>query len=75
LEAGKVRIRNEFLKHKSETDPSKIAELIAVAESAETFLRRNVVQGVQTNRSTFRVRITEDTELQDNAKLSCKKDK
>ena len=75
LQAGKERIRNEFSKHKSETDPSKIAELISMAESAEKFLRHNVVQGVQTDESTFRLRITEDTELQDNAKLPCKEDK
>ena len=75
LETGKERIRNEFIKHKSETDPSKIAELVSMAESAEKFLRCNVVQGVKTDRSTFRLRITEDTELQDNAKLPCKDDK
>ena len=75
MEAGKERIRNEFLKHKSETDPSKISELISMAESADKFLRHNVVQGIQTDRSTFRLRITEDTELQDNAKLPCKEDK
>lgn len=75
LEAGKERIRNEFLKHKNETDPSKISELISMAESADKFLRHNVVQGIQTDRSTFRLRITEDTELQDNAKLPCKEDK
>lgn len=75
LEAGKDRIRNEFLKHRSETDPSKIVELISMAESAEKFLRHNVVQGVQTDRSTFRWRITEDTQLQDNAKIPCKNDK
>ena len=75
LEAGKERIRNEFLKHKNETDPSKISELISMAESADKFLRHNVVQGIQTDRSTFRLRITEDTELQHNAKLPCKEDK
>lgn len=75
LEAGRQRIRNEFMKHKSETDPSKIAELISMAENAEAFLRCNVVQGVQTDRSTFRLRITEDTELLDNAKSPCKSDK
>ena len=74
MEAGKERIRKEFLKHKRETDPSKIAELISVAESAEKFLRHNVVQGVQTDRNTFRLRITEDTQLQDNAKLPRKND-
>jgi len=75
LEAGKQRIRNEFAKHKNETDPSKIAELIATAESAEKFLRCNIVQGVQTDRGTYRLRITEDTELQNNAPLPSKKDK
>ena len=75
LEAGRQRIRNEFLKHKSETDPSKITELISMAESAEKFLRCNVVQGVETDRRTFSLRITEDTELLDNAKRPCKNDK
>ena len=75
LEAGKERVRNEFLKHRSETAPSKIAELISKAESAEKFLRHNVVQGVQTDRSTFRLRITEDTQLQHHAKLPCMDDK
>ena len=75
LEAGRQRIRSEFAKHKNETDPSKIAELIATAESAEKFLRCNVVQGERTDRGTFRLKITEDTELQTNAPLPCKKDK
>lgn len=75
MEAGRQRIRNEFAKHKNETDPSKIAELISVAEGAEKFLRCNVVQGVQTDRGTFRLRITEDTELQTNASRPSKKDK
>lgn len=75
LEAGKHRIRTEFAKHKNETDPSKIAELLAEAESAERFLRCNVVQGVQTNRGTVRLKITEHTELQKNAPLPPKKNK
>ncbi|KAJ7372625.1 hypothetical protein OS493_017896 [Desmophyllum pertusum] len=75
LEAGRQRIRNEFMKHKSETDPSKIAELISTAEGAEKFLRCNIVQGVETDRRTFRLKITEDTELLENAALPCKKDK
>ena len=67
MEAGKHRIRTEFAKHKNETDPSKIAELLAEAESAEKFLRCNVVQGVETSRGTVRLKITEHTELQNNA--------
>ncbi|XP_044184900.1 complex III assembly factor LYRM7-like isoform X2 [Acropora millepora] len=67
LEAGKLRIQNEFAKHKNEADPSRILELIAAAESAEKFLRCNVVQGVQTERGTYRLKITKDTELQTNA--------
>lgn len=67
LEAGKHRIRSEFAKHKNETDPTKILELVAVAESAEKFLRCNVLQGIQTDRGTFRLKITKDTELQKNA--------
>ena len=75
LEAGRQRIRSEFEKHKNETDTSKIAELISVAESAEKYLRCNVVQGVQTDRGTYRLRVTEDTELQTNAPFSSKNDK
>lgn len=75
LEAGKQRIRTEFLKHKNETDPAKIAELIQMAEGAEKVLRCNIVQGIQTDNGTFRLRITEDTELQNNAPRPCKKKK
>ena len=75
LEAGKQRIRTEFLKHKNETDPAKIAELIQMAEGAEKVLRCNIVQGIQTDNGTFRLRITEDTEVQNNAPRPCKKDK
>ena len=75
LEAGKQRIKTEFLKHKNETDPTKIAELIQMAEGAEKVLRCNIVQGIQTDNRTFRLRITEDTELQNNAPRPSKKDK
>lgn len=75
MEAGKQRIRSEFAKHKCETDPSKIAELIATAEGAEQFLRCNVVQGVQTDRGTYQLRITHDTELQTNAPVPSKEGK
>lgn len=75
MEASKHRIRTEFAKHKNETDPSKIAELLAEAESAEKFLRCNVIQGVETNRGTVRLKITEHTELQNNAPLPSKKNK
>ena len=75
LEAGRQRIRTEFQKNKNETDPAKIAELIKMAEGAEQVLRCNIVQGVETDKGTFRLRITEDTELQNNAPRPSKKEK
>ena len=66
LEVGKQRIRTEFLKHKIETDQAKIAELIQMVEGAEKVPRCNIVQGIQTDNGTFRLRITKDTELQNN---------
>ena len=75
LEAGRLRIRNEFLKNKEKTDPAEIAALISVAESAEKYLRCNVVQGVKTERGSFHLRITDDTELLDNALLPNKSSK
>ena len=75
LEVGKQNIRTEFLKHKIETDQAKIAELIQMVEGAEKVPRCNIVQGIQTDNGTFRLRITKDTELQNNAPRPCKKDK
>lgn len=46
-----------------------------MAEGAEKVLRCNIVQGVQTDKGTFRLRITGDTELQNNAPRPCKKEK
>ncbi|RMX48262.1 hypothetical protein pdam_00005436 [Pocillopora damicornis] len=66
LEVGKQNIRTEFLKHKIDTDQAKIAELIQMVEGAEKVPRCNIVQGIQTDNGTFRLRITKDTELQNN---------
>ena len=66
LEVGKQNVRTEFLKHKIETDQAKIAELIQMVEGAEKVPRCNIVQGIQTDNGTFRLRITKDTELQNN---------
>ncbi|KAI8503347.1 hypothetical protein Bbelb_191680 [Branchiostoma belcheri] len=44
LEAARQRINQEFEKHKTETDPSKIEELVKVAEDTAVYVRQMVVQ-------------------------------
>ena len=73
LDAAKMKIRHEFAKNRSEKDPEKIEELLKSAVEADEVLRRLVVQGVQTEHGTYRLKITENTELEDNAPLPCKK--
>ena len=69
LEAGRRKIREEFSKNKDEVDPDKIAGLIKMAQDTEQMLRCLVVQGVKTEEDSYRLRVTRDTILQDNAPL------
>ncbi|EDO32069.1 predicted protein [Nematostella vectensis] len=67
LEAGRQKIREEFAKNKNEADKTKIAELILTAEDVERMLRQNVVQAILQEKDKYKAKITEDTQLLDNA--------
>jgi hypothetical protein len=47
-------------------------QLVDQGVSVATYLRQNVVQAVKTGDNVYRVKITEDTALQDNAKIELK---
>ena len=69
LEASKKKIKEEFSRNKAEKDPERIEELLRTAEEAEEVLRRLVVQGVRKRDGSYRLNITENTVLEDNATL------
>ncbi|KAL7423304.1 hypothetical protein Q5752_002605 [Cryptotrichosporon argae] len=48
---------------------AELAKRIAEWDEVARFLRRNVVQGVQQDSGSFRLRVTPDTELGDNATI------
>lgn len=74
LEAGRQRIRQEFVKNKHETDINKINELLSVGKDVEKMLRQAVVQGVyNVEKNSYELKVTKETLLQDNAPLPPKK--
>ncbi|XP_031568619.1 complex III assembly factor LYRM7-like [Actinia tenebrosa] len=74
LEAGRKRIRQEFIKNKNEKDITKIEELLKTAKDVEKMMLQYVVQGVYKERENkYHIRITEDTALEKNAPLPAKK--
>ncbi|XP_019622569.1 PREDICTED: complex III assembly factor LYRM7-like [Branchiostoma belcheri] len=73
LEAARQRINQEFEKHKTETDPSKIEELVKVAEDTAVYVRQMVVQAQMNEAGRYELRIRKDSGvLVDNAKLKLK---
>ncbi len=47
--AARKRIRDEFSKHKNESVPVKISELLKIAKESEEILRTKVIQAEQVN--------------------------
>ncbi|XP_078666338.1 complex III assembly factor LYRM7-like [Branchiostoma floridae x Branchiostoma belcheri] len=73
LEAARQRINQEFEKHKTETDQSKIEELVKVAEDTAVYVRQMVVQAQMNEAGRYELRIRKDSSmLVDNAKLKLK---
>ena len=68
LKAARFEIRENFLKNKDEQDPSKIEELIIVANDAAEILRKHVLQLEQVgeDKNHFKVNFTKDTHFSDN---------
>ncbi|ODN00965.1 Complex III assembly factor LYRM7 [Orchesella cincta] len=62
LQAARDKIKTEFLKHKAETDPGKIDELIKVAKESEELLRTKVIQAQEVKPHVFRIRKDHFTE-------------
>ncbi|MEE6459719.1 hypothetical protein FKM82_000712 [Ascaphus truei] len=48
LDAARQKINEEFKKHKSESSPAKISELLKIGADVEVLLRTTVIQGVHT---------------------------
>ncbi|KAH9272674.1 hypothetical protein BASA83_005180 [Batrachochytrium salamandrivorans] len=65
---GAYVTRLEYLKHKDERDPLKIAQLVQIAHQARNIIAKNLVQGVRTaeNADTYALRITSETEINSN---------
>ncbi|XP_075848695.1 complex III assembly factor LYRM7 isoform X1 [Microtus pennsylvanicus] len=53
LEAARVKINEEFKKHKSEASPEKIEEMLKMGSDVELLLRTSVIQGIHTDHNTL----------------------
>lgn len=67
LNAGRLKINEEFRKYMNESDPKKIEELIQVAKDSSMILRKHVVQLEQVEDDKFKANITQDTYKVDNS--------
>jgi len=56
LQVAREKIKTEFLKHKAESDPTKIDELIKVAKESEELLRTKIIQAQEVKPHVFRIR-------------------
>ncbi|XP_034362380.2 complex III assembly factor LYRM7 isoform X4 [Arvicanthis niloticus] len=54
LEA-RVKINEEFKKHKNETSPEKIKEMVKIGSDVELLLRTSVIQGIHTDHDTLQL--------------------
>ncbi|XP_050013714.1 complex III assembly factor LYRM7 isoform X3 [Alexandromys fortis] len=54
LEA-RVKINEEFKKHKSEASPEKIKEMLKMGSDVELLLRTSVIQGIHTDHNTLKL--------------------
>eukprot|EP00056_Hartaetosiga_gracilis_P001058 m.41994 g.41994 ORF g.41994 m.41994 type:complete len:110 (+) comp10479_c0_seq1:75-404(+) len=70
IDAGRKRIKDEFIKNKELDDERKLNKAIRVAEDVEKLLLNNVMQAQATESGNYRLNINERTPLMDNAKLS-----
>lgn len=55
LEAARVKINEEFKKHKSEAAPEKIEEMLKMGSDVELLLRTSVIQGIHTDHNTLKL--------------------
>lgn len=60
LEAARAKINEEFKKHKSETSPEKIKEMMKIGSDVELLLRTSVIQGIHTDHDTLKLVPRED---------------
>ncbi|OXA46858.1 complex III assembly factor LYRM7 [Folsomia candida] len=56
LDGAKMKIREEFSKHKAITDPQEINSLLKVAQESEELLRTKVVQLSQVRKDVYQFR-------------------
>lgn len=67
LNSARVEINKNFRSNKDVEDSAKIEELIVVANDAANILRKHVVQMKEVEKNHFKVNITKETALLDNA--------
>lgn len=53
VKAARNKIKTEFVKHKSESDPTKIQELLKVAQESDEILRTKVMQAQEIRPNVF----------------------
>lgn len=69
LNAARSKLRSEFCKNKHLMHQEEVEKLLAEAQEAKRFLLQNVVQAELTRDNVYRMRLTKDTALEDNAKM------
>uniref|UniRef100_A0A8D9A3E9 Complex III assembly factor LYRM7 n=1 Tax=Cacopsylla melanoneura TaxID=428564 RepID=A0A8D9A3E9_9HEMI len=63
LNAARIKINDEFKKHKHVTSAKSIQELVNLSNSVENEIRTTVIQAVETTPGVYTAKITPDTEL------------
>ncbi|KAI8885818.1 hypothetical protein K501DRAFT_331679 [Backusella circina FSU 941] len=66
IEAARKETYSRFMQYKDETNSDILEEKLELAGQVESLLKKNVIQGVENEKNTFKLRITKDTELGDN---------
>ncbi|XP_041360270.1 complex III assembly factor LYRM7-like isoform X2 [Gigantopelta aegis] len=63
LNAGRMKINDQFKQHKNETDVAQIEQLVQLAEDSEKVLRTTVVQARERDDGIFEMHVTPDTKF------------
>ncbi|TPX62898.1 hypothetical protein PhCBS80983_g00075 [Powellomyces hirtus] len=69
--------RQQFLKEKDETDPVKLAKLVKTAYQAATIIRKNVVQGVKSEKKddAYLLKLDAEKEINSNDTIKLAKER
>ncbi|KAI4525207.1 hypothetical protein K525DRAFT_290858 [Schizophyllum commune Loenen D] len=72
--AFRAKMRDDATKALAVPVPGAFEEHVKLTRDLAVFLRRNIIQGQQTGENSWRLRVTEDTELGDNDSVKQPKD-